>query len=286
MGLFSFTKSRRYREFMAKVYGLGASVVLIGALFKINHYAGADIMLIIGLGTEAIIFFFSAFEPPFTEPDWSLVYPELAGMYHDVEGGELKQRKSPTERLDEMLEKAQIDNQTIERLGEGMAKLSENAGQLNDLGGAAAASSNFATNVGAAAASAKKFGDLVEKDATATVEYADSLNRVTEGASSLALAYEGAADVLKSDTYEDQLRRIADNMAALSEFYETQLKGTVQAVESTDRLQTTMSIFLEKLEQSTESTSEFTDQMSTLTSRMTSLNKVYGNMLSAMNVGG
>lgn len=271
---------------MAKVYGLGASVVLIGALFKINHYAGADIMLIIGLGTEAIIFFFSAFEPPFTEPDWSLVYPELAGMYHDVEGGELKQRKSPTERLDEMLEKAQIDNQTIERLGEGMAKLSENAGQLNDLGGAAAASSNFATNVGAAAASAKKFGDLVEKDATATVEYADSLNRVTEGASSLALAYEGAADVLKSDTYEDQLRRIADNMAALSEFYETQLKGTVQAVESTDRLQTTMSIFLEKLEQSTESTSEFTDQMSTLTSRMTSLNKVYGNMLSAMNVGG
>ena len=81
MGLFSFTHTRRYRNFMAKVYGLGASVVIIGALFKINHYPGADIMLIIGLGTEAVIFFFSAFEPPSREPDWSLVYPELAGMY-------------------------------------------------------------------------------------------------------------------------------------------------------------------------------------------------------------
>ena len=98
MGLFSFTHTRRYRQFMAKVYGLGASVVLIGALFKINHYPGADIMLIIGLGTESIIFFFSAFEPPFVEPDWSMVYPELAGMYHDVKGTDVK-RKSATERL-------------------------------------------------------------------------------------------------------------------------------------------------------------------------------------------
>ena len=110
MGLFSFTKSRRYRNFMAKVYGLGASVVLIGALFKINHYPGADFMLIIGLGTEALIFFFSAFEPPFTEPDWSLVYPELSGMYHGVHGAEIKDHKSPTQRLDDMLEKAKQSN--------------------------------------------------------------------------------------------------------------------------------------------------------------------------------
>ena len=101
---------------MAKVYGLGASVVLLGALFKINHYPGADYMLIVGLGTEAIIFFFSAWEPPYVDPDWSLVYPELAGMYHGVKGGELEKRKSPTQRLDEMLEKAKLDQRTIDRL--------------------------------------------------------------------------------------------------------------------------------------------------------------------------
>jgi len=224
MGLFSFTHTRRYRNFMAKVYGLGASVVLIGALFKINHYPGADIMLIIGLGTEAIIFFFSAFEPPFVEPDWSLVYPELAGMYGNVKGSELK-RKSATERLDEMFEKAKLDQDTVDKLGTGIVKLSENASQLSDLTGAASATNEFTANVQTASDSARIFGESVARDAETTGHYADAL-------------------------------------------------------------QTTMSLFLERLEQSSSSTSEFTGQMETLTNKMTELNKVYGNILTAMNVNG
>ncbi len=333
MGLLSFTKSRRYRNFMAKVYGLGASVVLIGALFKINHYPYADILLIVGLGTEALIFFFSAWEPPHVEPDWSLVYPELAGMYHGVKGGELKDRKSPTQLLDEMLEKAQLDQKTVDRLGEGMTKLSDNAAQLTDLTGAAAATSEFTTNVKNASESTKTFGDVVSKDAQATGEYAESLQGVTDGANSLASAYVHAADTLKGDmnsteefsesvksatssaqnlaesyhksadvlaksvaaldftavegdAYNEQLRKIAENLSALNAIYEIQLQGTSKAVESSDQLQGTMSSFLDKLEESATSTAEFSDQMSTLTNRMGALNKVYGNMLTAMNVNG
>ncbi|MBK7751833.1 MAG: gliding motility protein GldL [Flavobacteriales bacterium] len=59
---------------MAKLYGIGAAVVIVGALFKIQHWPAADLFLILGLSTEAIIFFFSAFEPPHEDPDWSLVY--------------------------------------------------------------------------------------------------------------------------------------------------------------------------------------------------------------------
>ncbi len=333
MGLLSFTKSRRYRNFMAKVYGLGASVVLIGALFKINHYPYADILLIVGLGTEALIFFFSAWEPPHVEPDWSLVYPELAGMYHGVKGSELKDRKSPTQLLDEMLEKAQLDQKTVDRLGEGMTKLSDNAAQLTDLTGAAAATSEFTTNVKNASESTKTFGDVVSKDAQATGEYAESLQGVTDGANSLASAYVHAADSLKGDmnsteefsesvksatssaqnlaesyhksadvlaksvaaldftavegdAYNEQLRKIAENLSALNAIYEIQLQGTSKAVESSDQLQGTMSSFLDKLEESASSTAEFSDQMSTLTNRMGALNKVYGNMLTAMNVNG
>lgn len=318
---------------MAKVYGLGASVVLIGALFKINHYPYADIMLIIGLGTEALIFFFSAWEPPHVEPDWSLVYPELAGMYHGVKGSELKERKSPTQLLDEMLEKAQLDQKTVDRLGEGMTRLSENASQLTDLTGAAAATSEFTTNVKNASESTKTFGDVVSKDAQATGDYAESLQGVTDGANSLASAYVHAADTLKGDmtsteefsesvksatssaqslaesyhksadvlaksvaaldftavegdAYNEQLRKIAENLSSLNAIYEIQLQGTSKAVESSDKLQGTMSTFLDKLEESTSSTAEFSDQMSTLTNRMGALNKVYGNMLTAMNVNG
>jgi len=77
---FEFAQTEQFKNLMAKLYGWGASVVILGALFKILHWPGADIMLILGLGTESIIFFFSAFEPTKEEYDWSLVYPELAAM--------------------------------------------------------------------------------------------------------------------------------------------------------------------------------------------------------------
>ncbi|MEJ7661900.1 MAG: gliding motility protein GldL [Hymenobacter sp.] len=66
---------------MPKVYGIGAAVVIIGALFKILHWKGADTMLMVGLGTEAVIFFLSAFQPNATDHDWALVYPELSEGY-------------------------------------------------------------------------------------------------------------------------------------------------------------------------------------------------------------
>lgn len=330
MGLFSFTKTRFYRNFMAKVYGLGAAVVLIGALFKINHYPGADIMLIIGLGTEAVIFMFSAFEPPHVEPDWSLVYPELAGMYKGVKGKELKKRMSPTERLDEMLEKAKIEDATIEKLGIGMEKLSENALKLNHVTDAAVVSEEFYKNLKTASGSAQELSYAFGKEVEATSQYSENMTKVNENAGNLASAYDQVADAIKADVettevfsgsvkaatvsaqslaesyeksaailsksvsaldftavegdaYNEQLRKIAENLSALNAIYEIQLQGTNKAVESSEQLQSTMNEFLARLETSTASTAEFSGQMESLTQRMTSLNKVYGNMLSAMN---
>lgn len=330
MGFFSFLKTRHYRNFMAKIYGIGAAVVLIGALFKINHYPYADIMLIVGLGTEALIFFLSAWEPPHVEPDWSLVHPELAGMYHGMPDRELKRRKSPTEALDEMLEKAQIDQEAIERLGSGMAKLSDNALKLNSVTDAAVISEEFYTNLKAASGTASELSYAFGKEVEATTQYSENMKKVTEGAGSLATAYEQAADTMKTDinttevftntikaatdsaqsladsyqksaeilsksvsaldftavegdAYNEQLRRIAENLSALNAIYEIQLQGTNKTVESSEQLQVTMNEFLAKLEASTASTAEFSGQMETLTERMSSLNKVYGNMLSAMS---
>lgn len=327
MGLFSFTETRSYKNFMAKVYGIGAAVVLIGALFKINHYPGADWMLIIGLGTEAVIFFFSAFEPPHEDPKWSLVYPELE--MGKGKGG-LKPRKSPTERLDEMLEKAQIDNATIERLGTGLEKLSDNAMKLNSVTDAAVVSEDFYNSLKTASGSAQQLSDAFSRKVEAANEYSANMQKVTSGAGTLASAYEQAADVMKNDivvtevfagtvkaattsaqsladsyeksaeilsksvsaldftavegdAYNIQLRKIADNLSALNAVYEIQLQGTNTAVESSEKLQGTMTEFLAKLEASTASTAEFSGQMETLTQRMGNLNKVYGNMLSAMN---
>ena len=86
MSISELVESEGYKKFMGKLYGWGASVVIIGALFKIQHYPGASPMLVVGLSVEALIFFFSAFEPLHEEIDWTLVYPELAGLDEIEEG--------------------------------------------------------------------------------------------------------------------------------------------------------------------------------------------------------
>ena len=145
-------ESRGYKNFMAKLYGIGASVVMIGALLKLTHmplfgWTGApNFMLTLGLVTEAIIFFFSAFEPIHVEPDWSRVYPELWDMYHGdgtTPAAKPAERKTNntgngdliTDKLDEMFEKANINSVTLERLSAGLNRLSENAGKIAELSG-------------------------------------------------------------------------------------------------------------------------------------------------------
>ncbi len=334
MGFRDFNKTRAYRNLMAKVYGLGAAVVLIGALFKINHYMGADFMLAVGLGTEALIFTLSAFEDPHVEPDWSLVYPELAGMYHPVKGTELnKKRQTPTQQLDEMLKKANIDEKVIEKLGTGLEKLSENAVKMADVTDAAAASKDFADNMKKAGQSAQRLNEVMNEDVEATGNYTQNIHLVSQNAEQLSNAYVQAAEILKGnmdsseefvgtvkqasesakslaenyqksalalaksvealdfttvngDEYNQQIRKIAENLAALNVVYESQLRNTQKSVESSGKMQTTVSELLEYLEKSASQTSIFVEQMQMLTQRMESLNKIYGNMLSAMNTQG
>ena len=116
---FEFAQTEQFKNLMAKLYGWGASVVILGALFKILHWPGADIMLIIGLGTESIIFFFSAFEPTKEEYDWSLVYPQLAYMKDP------DQPNTPTQELDNMLENANVDQALITRLGDNLRSFND-----------------------------------------------------------------------------------------------------------------------------------------------------------------
>ena len=118
------TEAKWYQVMMPKLYGWGASLVIIGALFKIEHWPFAGLFLTIGLGTEAVIFFFSAFEKTHEEPDWSLVYPELAHMNDE--------NKRPAQQLDEALERAKIDNELVESLNEGLRSFGDSAKQLNE----------------------------------------------------------------------------------------------------------------------------------------------------------
>ena len=120
--------SKKFKNGMAKLYGFGAAIVILGALFKLMDWPGAGAMLTVGLSTEAIIFFFSAFEKPHEEPDWSLVYPELAYM-KDPDNNSTE--NSTVQELDTMLEKANVDQALITRLGDNLRSFNETVEGVN-----------------------------------------------------------------------------------------------------------------------------------------------------------
>src|SRR4030042_6600263 len=142
--LSDLVESAGWRKFMSKLYGIGASVVIIGALFKIEHMKGASLFLTMGLCTEAIIFFFSAFEPLKEELDWTLVYPELSGMTDQDEMEQIQELGPgfggrPLERIENILGDASINEDTLKNIGTGLNNLHKAAGGIADISGASAA---------------------------------------------------------------------------------------------------------------------------------------------------
>ena len=174
----SFFESKTGKNVMAKAYGIGAAIVILGALFKIQHYPGADIMLIVGMGVEALIFFISAFEPIHEEWDWSLVYPELAGMEGEARptSNSLAQGDAVSQQLDKMLSEAKIGPELIEGLGSGLKSLSTNVTSMADLSGATVATKEYADNVTLANEQLKGMNTSYGRAVTAL----DSLSETTE----------------------------------------------------------------------------------------------------------
>jgi len=281
MGIDNIVRSKGFKNFMTKLYGLGAAVVILGALFKINHYPGADLMLIVGLLTEAVIFFFSAFEPPHVEPDWSLVYPELAGMYEDHNTAQLDEMmgggssNSPSQELDNMLEEAKIGPELIESLGAGLRNLSDNTANMVDISDASVASGEYATSV-------RQASDNISALSESYVTTSNVLNESTEKIAKSAEAIDFSQ--IDGNAFNDELTKVSTNLSALNSVYELQLQNSNQQTVVFDKLGETMTNFLTNLEQSVVNTEKYKVQADELAKNVEALNNVYGNMLNAMNV--
>jgi hypothetical protein len=124
----NFANSKFYKWLMPYLYGWGASLVIAGALFKILHWQFANEMLIVGMGTEALIFFMSAFENAPPQYKWERAYPGILDAA-DADPDDV----TVTQQLDKMLEDVNVDSKVIKNLGDGLKKLSTSASGLGDL---------------------------------------------------------------------------------------------------------------------------------------------------------
>ena len=203
------------KKTMNFAYGMGAAVVIVGALFKIQHWPGASALLIIGLLTEALIFGLSAFDPVDTELDWSIVYPELAG---GEAKGKASKKEDPadaqgllSQKLDAMLKEAKIDAELMTSLG-------------------------------------------------------DSIKNFESAAKGISPTVDSIASTKK---YSEELNLAAAQMESLNSLYKIQLESASRNAQINNEV--------------AENNLKLKDQMQSLTSNLSSLNNVYGGMLSAMS---
>lgn len=202
---------KKFKNFMAKLYGIGAAIVILGAMFKILHLPGADPMLVIGLTTEAVIFLFSAFEKPHEEYDWSLVYPELAGMEDpDEELMRAGNKLSPTQELDRMLEDAKIDGELIESLGTGLRNFGEAANKLNETVDAAAATNEYGEQLTLASKNMESLNALYAVQLESSANHMEVQNNIMENLNS---------SIENSEKLAGEVSSLATNMAQLNSVY-------------------------------------------------------------------
>ncbi|GAB4456146.1 MAG: hypothetical protein Fur0028_10950 [Bacteroidales bacterium] len=315
MNFSEMTQTKGWKNFMSKVYGIGASVVLVGAMFKIMHWPGAGIMIVVGLSTEAFIFLTSAFEPLHQEWDWSIVYPELAGMHDEIEDEEVKKsvssKKSALEKFDELLNNAQITPDLFEKLGNGLRSLNQTTEKLADVSEASVATNNYVASFEKASSKVNEFADLYSQSAQALNQSASKLaityehnantvestltkfaETISNSGNSLATAYQNLAVVVNGEAetskinaknYTEQLQIMAKNLTALNAIYELQLQGSNEYLENSKKMFSGMDEIMESMKNSVEDVKKYREEISKLGNNLAAMNTIYGNMLSAMN---
>ena len=270
-----FLKSKKYKTFMAYLYGWGASVVMVGAYFKLTHIPGADAMLAIGLGVEAIIFFMSAFEPVHMDYEWDNVFVELEDDWDGVQKTQFATSGSASKgaaansnvedaMLSKMFEKMNVSEDTFKKLGRGIDRLAENAGQMADISNAMAATTNYANAMDRAT---KSIADFSNAYIQTNQKLSDSLGKLDFSA-------------LDANT----IKKVASSMTSLNSIYELQLQGAEQTSAASKKLTETMNKYMDNLNASSQNAGQLNQQLTQLQQRLSALNNVYGGMLSAMNI--
>ncbi|MCS6934479.1 MAG: gliding motility protein GldL [Chitinophagales bacterium] len=260
----SFSKhplaSQRARTILNYAYSLGAAVVIAGALFKIMHWKGADIMLILGMGTEVIIFIISAFEPQqalHADYEWERVYPELAEDFPAA-----KNQKPLTQQLDKMLSEAKVGPELINSLGKGFTSLSESLTKLNDLTEATVAANDFSKN-------AKNAASQISSFAQAAASATAAVNQIGSGAE-------------YTKTYHEQVQAMVKNLSQLNAIYELELQDSNNHLKAMNKFFGNLNAAAQALSDTANDAIKYKDNLIALNKNLTSLNQVYGNMLSAM----
>ncbi len=318
MNIGEIIQSKRWKVFTGYVYNLGASIVLLGALFKLQHWSYSGLLLIVGLCTEAFIFFISAFEPPLEMPEWSKVYPQLKEDYDlDEELGEESKNS-----FADLFDKSDISPELLSKVSKGLTDLSNTASSISDISTATLATDLYVKNLTSASESMNTLSEvnnqangkisgsldtLVESYATTARNLSESgsdlltkisvsgeefTSQLTQTSHKLASSYQKVAGTIdtgieelskNSNQYGENLSKLNKNLESLNSSYENQLKDTSEQLKASHKFFNEMAQMNEMIALSTEEIKKYKANAEELNKHLEALNSVYGNMLGAMS---
>jgi gliding motility-associated protein GldL len=242
--------SRRNEVLLNVFVCLGASVVIVGALFKILHWKGADLMLMIGLLTEAAIFFLYAFVPP----------PESAEV---VKATPMASSGNPAlKSLETMMLEADITPTNLSKLSSGFQKLGTTVDKMGEIGDVVKSTGDFTSNTKAAADAMNGIRETVTKS-TATLA---SFNDAAEG----------------TKQFHGQVTNLTKNLGSLNTMYESELKESNNHLKAMNQFYGNLAEASKAMQGSADDAKKTQEQIALLAGNLSKLNSVYGNMLNAM----
>ena len=289
-------ESYQGKKVVGCVYSLGASIVIVGALFKIMHFPGAGPMLIAGMSIEAILFAIGCLDKPHAEHHWENVFPQLLGYGADPELiKELENRPRPTLLDNGSLSNAAtktnvpaLSEKELESLKNGIADLAKTATQLSELGNVATATNKLVVKLDAAGEAAEQFVEAGKIVGEKSETLADTYAQATADMKKIAV---------ETKAFENQVSDISAKLNSLNAVYELQLKAlqsqvdaynaqTLKVTEATAHVENMVAGIKSMTEQTNEAlkTQEaYVAGSKQLANQVADLNKVYGNMLNALS---
>jgi gliding motility-associated protein GldL len=271
IALFFETKQGKY--FKNFIIGLGASVVLLGALFKIQHWPGAGIMLTVGMCTEAFIFAMLGVLPPHKDYYWERYYPDLDENPHveayrkgikfeptPMDG--IKKKGSASASLDKMLEDAQINPANLRKLNDNFQRFGLVVDQVKDISDVTASTNEYSKSA--------------REAATALTE----MKGTFAGASQTMGAFNSAAE--DTAKFHQQVQVLSKNLGSLNQIYEVELSDANNHLKAMNKFYSNLVSASDAMASSASDAQAAKDQIAMLAKNLSTLNSIYGNMLSAM----
>ncbi len=277
-GFFKGDKGQRIFNY---AYSLGASVVILGALFKLLHVPGADFMLILGMGTEAVIFALSAFDEPAKDYKWEKVYPEL-----DIPNAE----EAALERLERMKDGTPMPHHhmadnggnvggNVTIIGSGVP-----TGGTVVIGGGNAGTAIDPVQSGVVPAAA--MGALTPEQSTevalATEKYVRQLNEISD---IMAKLQQSMSTLEGNNGYAEQMTALNRNVQGLNTIYEIQLKSISSQLGTIEQVNQGLNNIRSLYESGQNDSFRIRQETDQLARNLQQLNEVYARMLQAMTAG-